>query len=341
MGSDYPHLRYTFDRQTYFQYRRLMKTIESCLKFESSDVAKFRLHVLKYYYQYGLRPAMDAFGVSKTSLYRWKDSLESTKGKLVSLVPISTRPKTTRKMMTDWRLIEFIRQMRLDHGNVGSHIIKPFLDAYAAALGLSGVSCSNIEKVIRRRHFTFETRTKKHHKTRYSKLRTRKSPKVRKPGFIEMDSITVYINGEKFLFMSLIDIYTKLALVKMVSCLSSINAKLVFQEFQRLCPYRIRKVQTDNGSEFLAKFHQYLVELKIPHIFIYPKSPKLNGVVERFNRTIQEEFINRSDEIYYDLADFEVKLTNYLNWYNHKRPHYALKYMSPVQFINTKIPKCG
>ncbi len=53
MGSDYPHIRYTFDRSTYFQYRRLMKTLESCLAFDNSEVAKFRLHVLGYYYQYG------------------------------------------------------------------------------------------------------------------------------------------------------------------------------------------------------------------------------------------------------------------------------------------------
>ena len=138
--------------------------------------------------------------------------------------------------------------------------------------------------------------------------------------------------------MSVIDIFTKLALVKRVNTLSSINAMKVFQEFQTKCPYPIRKVQTDNGSEFLARFHEYLEKQKIPHIFIYPKSPKINGVVERFNRTIQEEFINRNDEIYYDLTAFEVKLTNYLNWYNFKRPHYALKYMSPVQFINQKIP---
>jgi len=40
----------------------------------------------------------------------------------------------------------------------------------------------------------------------------------------------------------------------------------------------------------------------------------INGVVERFNRTIQEEFINRNDEIYFDLDEFQVKLTGYLDW---------------------------
>lgn len=47
MGSEHPHLRYMFDRATYFKYHRLMKTLESCLAFDNSEVAKFRLHVLK------------------------------------------------------------------------------------------------------------------------------------------------------------------------------------------------------------------------------------------------------------------------------------------------------
>lgn len=341
MGSDFPHIRYIFDRQTYLQYRRAMKTIDSCLKFETSDVAKFRLHVLEYYYQYGLRPTLDAFGVKKSTLYDWKREFEKSKGKLISLVPRSTRPKTTRRMTTDYRLVEFIKQMRIEYGNVGANIIKPFVDEYASTLGVDSLARATIEKVIKRRRLTFEKRTKKHPKTRYTKLRTRKSPKVRKPGFIEMDSITVYINDEKYMFMCVIDILTKYAVVKRVSNLSSLKAKEVFQEFQRQYQYKVRKVQTDNGSEFLANFHNYLDEHKIPHIFVYPKSPKINGVVERFNRTIQEEFINRSDEIYYDLTAFEAKLSNYLSWYNYKRPHYALKYLSPVQFINTKIPKCG
>lgn len=338
--GDRPHLRYTFDRQTYIQYLRLMKTLDSCLKFDTSDPAKSRLHILEYYYKHGLRLTMDAFGVKKSTLYDWKKALEGSKGRLISLVPKSTRPYHSRRMTTDWRLVEFIKQMRQDRGNVGAHIIKPFLDTYAQEIGIKSLARATIEKVIKRRHFTFEERQTKKHQPKFQKLRTRKSPKVKKVGYIQMDSITVYINQEKFLFMSVIDVLSKFALVKRVKALSSVNARIVFQEYCQLCPYPVRKVQTDNGSEFLGKFHDYLEEHHIPHIFIYPKSPKINGVVERFNRTVQEECINRTDEIYYDLAAFDGKLQKYNHWYNTDRPHHALKYVSPVQFINHKIPKC-
>lgn len=154
-----------------------------------------------------------------------------------------------------------------------------------------------------------------------------------------MDSIIVYINYEKHLFMCVIDIFTKFAHVVCVKDLTSVTAKRVFLEFQELNPTNIHTLQTDNGSEFLKSFHQYLEEQSIRHQFIYPRMPKINSFIERFNRTIQEEFILRNDEIYYDSKTFNRKLTKYLFWYNYQRPHASLNYISPMNFIETKIPK--
>lgn len=340
MGSDYPHLRYMFDRKIHIKYRRLMKTLENSLAFESSDVAQFRLHVLNHYYKYGLKPTMDAFGVRKSTLYDWKRELEKKGGKLLSLVPKSTRPHQTRQMNTDWRLVEFVKQMRQEYGNIGKDKIKPFLDEYAASLNIDSLGTTTISKIIKRRGFTFDKPKRTKTKTRADRLRIKKSPKVKNPGHIQMDCITVYINQEKHMFMSVIDVYTKLALVAKVTTLSSIHARDTLKQYQQTCPYHIHTIQTDNGSEFLASFHKYLEEQKIKHLFSYPRSPKTQAFVERFNRTVQEEFIKRNDEIYYDLDKFQVKLNHYIDWYNHKRPHSSLNYMSPVQFIN-QIPKCG
>lgn len=156
-----------------------------------------------------------------------------------------------------------------------------------------------------------------------------------------MDSIVVYINKERHLFMSVIDIFTKYALVERVERLSSATAVEVFKVFRETNPTSITRVQTDNGSEFLAAFHEYLEKEAIIHQFIYPHHPKINGVVERFNRTVQEECINRSDTIYYDIPAFEKQLSTYLYWYNYQRPHSALKYQAPMSFIQSYIPKCA
>lgn len=337
--GEIPHIRYLFDRHTHLQYRRAMKTLHNAFTFDASDAAKFRLQVLEYYFKWGLQPTIDAYRISKSALYEWRERYLASKHRLVSLVPYSTKPRTVRRMETDWRLLAFIKAMRLEYGNVGARILYPFVAEYALGLSLKPLGRTTIEKVIRRYHFTFEKPHRTRNKTRHVKLRVRKTPKVRKPGYIQVDSITVYVNDEKLYFVSVIDILTKLALVKRVSSLSSANAQKVFQAFQETCPYRIRVVQTDNGSEFLKSFHLYLTEQSIKHVFIYPHSPKTNSVVERFNRTVQEECINRCDELYYDLTTFESKLQRYLVWYNFKRPHSALHYQPPMHYIRTKIPE--
>jgi transposase InsO family protein len=306
-----------------------------------SDPTNFRLHVLDHYFKYGWKSASDAFSIPKSTLYDWKRVFVSSHRKPISLVPKSTRPHQTREMSTDYRLVEFIKQMRIEYGNIGQNMIKPFLDLYAKRAGVPTVGLTTIAKIIKRRRLTFEEKVYVKRKFKFKKLRTRRSPKVTTSGFIQMDSIVVYVNRERHLFMSIMDVYTKYALVEYVSSLSALKAKEVFTKFKMLNPTPILIVQTDNGSEFLGVFHDELELLNIKHQFIYPRMPKVNGFIERFNRTVQEEFILRNDDIYYDINTFKEKLTKYLTWYNYQRPHSSLKYVSPMQFINNLIPKSG
>lgn len=168
---------------------------------------------------------------------------------------------------------------------------------------------------------------------------------VKEPGYIEIDSITIYVLGEKYYFITAIDIFTKYALCKLVTSLSSKQAKKALIEFQDKFPYQIKEIQTDNGSEFLAEFHQYIEEQNIAHNFIYTRSPKINGVIERFDRTIQDEFLNRNDQFGIDADKFSLDLIKYLAWYNYKRPHHSLGLIAPITYINNlknggSSPKC-
>lgn len=340
MATDFKRIRYQRPKFSKKSYHVLMKALQDSLAVEISDVAAYRIHVITHYYKYGLRPTLDAFKIKKSSLYNWINAYERNGRRVIALVPKKTRPVHVRQMQTDWRLVEFLKQMRQEHGNIGKSMLKPFVDAYAKQLSIQTIGETTIGKILKRKNFTFEQKVyAQKQQNKFKKLRVRKSPKVTTPGFIQMDSIVVYINYEKHLFMSVIDIFTKFAHVVYVDSISSANAKGVFKEFQEVNPTIIHTVQTDNGSEFLKSFHNYLEEEKIKHQFIYPKMPKINAYIERFNRTIQEEFILRNDEIYYDIPAMNRKLTQYLFWYNYQRPHRSLNYMSPINFIETLIPK--
>jgi hypothetical protein len=135
-------------------------------------------------------------------------------------------------MESDRRVVEFIKKMREDHGNIGKDMLKPFIDAFTKELGIPTIGKTTIAKIIKRRRFTFEKKIyAQKQANKFKKLRTRKSPKVTKSGFIQMDSVVVYINYEKHLFMCVIDIYTKFAHVAYVDNLTSATATKVFKEF--------------------------------------------------------------------------------------------------------------
>jgi hypothetical protein len=135
-------------------YNTLMKTLSPKL----TDPVKLRLHVLDHFYKHGYKSTCDAFNLPKSTVYDWKRVFESSGKDPYSLIPRSTRPHSTRVMTTNWRLVQFIKTMRMEYGNVGANIIKPFLDEYAKDVGIDTVSRSTIEKVVRRRCLTFEKR---------------------------------------------------------------------------------------------------------------------------------------------------------------------------------------
>ena len=73
-------------------------------------------------------------------------------------------------------------------------------------------------------------------------------------------------------------------------------------------PFRIQTVRTDRGHEWQAKFHWHVEDQGIRHVYIKPRSPQLNGKVERTHRSDQEEFYQLLT--YTDDVDLNKKLEN-------------------------------
>lgn len=333
MPADCHRAVYTLPRLSKRNYAILMKTIHTSLTFDTSDIAKYRFHVLTVFYKHGLKAVQDAFEVKKSTLYDWKKAYEGSGKRLASLVPKSTKPKRTRGMVTDYRLEVFIKALRVEYGRFSKYKIKIFLDEYAKSLGIASYGVTKINKIIKRRHYYFYGKTKVKRRTGGAIKRLRRTPKETLPGYLQMDSITLYLTSQKYYFVSVIDIVTKFAWCSLVASSTAKNSMIALEKFQANYPYPVRVIQTDNGHEFLGDFQAYCEEQALAHEFIYPRSPKINGVVERFNRTVQEEFITRSDELYYNRSGFEEKLTKYLTWYNNSRPHHSLNLRTPVAYL--------
>jgi len=327
MSHETNRKRYILPYLSQGNYNTLMKLISPGL----SDPQAFRLHVLDHYYKYGWRAACDAFSVKKSSLYNWRRAYESSGKKASSLIPRATRPHRTRTMTLDPKLVEFIRSMRQEYDHIGKMKIKYFLDEYAGEEKLTSYGTTKIGLIIKRKGFNFAKKKQKH-KTRPLTLRLRRSPREKFPGYIEMDTVHLWVLGKKHYFVTAMDVLTRFAWVSMAKSPSSKQTTLAYQEFERQYNHKVRVVQTDNGSEFLGEFQEHLERFNIKQEFIYPRSPKVNGYVERFNRTFKEEFLYKHELDIQEKA-FSQKLTKYLVWYNTRRPHQSLNMKPPMEYM--------
>ena len=96
---------------------------------------------------------------------------------------------------------------------------------------------------------------------------------------------------------------------------------------------KIENIQTDNGSEFAKYFERAVEQLGFGRYYSRVKTPKDNPFDERFNRTLQDEFIALG-HLTSDCGIFNKELTEWLVEYNFHRPHQTLQYLTPIQFTN-------
>lgn len=97
-------------------------------------------------------------------------------------------------------------------------------------------------------------------------------------------------------------------------------------------PFRIAALQVDGGSEFEAEFEQACQQRGLPLFVLPPCSPKLNGHVERAHRTHNEEFYQVTPDRW-EVSELNRQLRAWENTYNAVRPHQALDYLTPLEFV--------
>jgi len=89
-----------------------------------------------------------------------------------------------------------------------------------------------------------------------------------------------------------------------------------------------------------GEFDHYLKDREIEHHFIYPRCPKINGHIERANRSLKDEFVNQHrDILFVDIELFKSKLMQHLIWYNTKRIHLSLGKKTPMDYLLETMPE--
>lgn len=317
--------------------------LASLRKYSRDETAQKRMEIMTFYEQFGENATIQAFGADRRVISRWKQRLQRCGGKLTALVPCSTKPKTVRTPHTHPAIVAFIKTQRENHPRIGKEKLKPDVDGYCEQLGIPTISTSTIGNIIKRNHFFFQKAGRIYHNPnakwarneakKTKRLRVRYSPKPAEYGHILSDTVERITDGIREYFVSAIDAKMKFALTLNYQRLTSRNMKDFYLRFKQVYPGRVMIWQSDNGSENLGEFDEQLKTDGIPHLFIYPRCPKIDAYIERYNRTLQEEFIDNNLDIIHDKKLFSKKLVDWNIYYDCDRRHHSLDLKSPLQYL--------
>lgn len=111
---------------------------------------------------------------------------------------------------------------------------------------------------------------------------------------------------------------------------ASLKAAHFLHYLRKKFPFKIKAIQIDGGSEFKDQFEEQCRRRKILLFVLPPRSSKLNGHVERANRTHREEFYEVYD-VDLSLEEHNKQLEEWEYVYNYIRPHQALDYLTPYE----------
>jgi transposase InsO family protein len=307
--------------------RRVAATIQL------SHGANTRLDWLLWHEEHGGNALLTArhFGIAPKTFWKWKKRFNDAN--LRTLEELSRVPRKRKERAITPLQAERIICLKRAHIRYG----KAKIAALYQTEYHETVSQWKIQKTIEKyRLYYHPIKQARINKKRRNSVKRKKITdlKIKKrSGFLLcLDTVVIYWKSQKRFIFTAIDRHSKLAFARMYRSKSSGNARDFLYRLHHLVDGKIENIGHDNGTEFKGRFADACFALNIPQYHSRVKTPKDNPVNERFNRTLEEEFIqlgNMTD----DCAEFNRRLTEWLVEYNFRRPHQTLGYMSPINFI--------
>jgi transposase InsO family protein len=319
----------------------LVSLYDEALRFRDmiTQKAEERAKILSFWKEYGDKATKDAYGASRATLFRWQKELKKSGGKLESLVPRSTAPKQKRRRIIPKPIEDLILRER-----TMEKIGKEKLAILIKEDGVGTQSASTVGRMLsdlkrqgklrnpKKLSFFAKTGRLIEKKPRQAKRALRS--KGHEGALVKADTIVRFTDGIKRYVLTAIDLETEFAFAYAYTSHTSKSAADFMKIFQSVAPLLLTHVQTDNGSEFKDHFEIMCEQDGVVHFLTYPRSPKMNAEIERFNRTLSEAFIAQNRHLLaHNLPAFNKALMEWLLWYNTRRPHWSIGLISPMRYI--------
>jgi transposase InsO family protein len=302
--------------------------------------AKKRLEWMIFYHTVGTRNAITTaayFGVTPKTFHKWKSRFDPKR--IQSLEEHSRAPVNRRVWQVTPEEEARIIDLRTHHMKYGKKKLKIcYIRHYHHS-----ISTWKIERVIRKHHLYPDPVQKKRTKHRRNGL-YRKIGEL-KEGYTgtlwHTDSITIWWYGMRRVIFTALEDKTKLGYARAYLNSTSRKAKDFLNRLVYLSSGDISIIHSDNGSEFAGEFASVCRDLGIEQVFSRARQPKDNPALERFNRTVQDEWLSLSEIGLDEIDEANHDLTEWLIEYNSYRPHESLDYLTPLAYAYEKkvLPK--
>ena len=297
--------------------------------------------IIYYHFRAGKNVSLTCrhFSLHRKVFYAWFNRFDEAN--LRTLEDRSRSPKRTRRKEVTLLEEERIIKLRKDHIRWGKlKIERLYQNIYQEK-----VSSWKIQYTIQKHNLYYHPL--KNVKLRQKRKRNQKKKRItelkKKPfsGYlIALDVVVIYWNGLKRYILTAVDTVSKISFARMYTQKNSRNAADFLRRFFYLMDNSVLNALHDNGSEFHKEFIEACQELNIEQYWSRNHTPTDNPINERFNRTLQDEFLALGN-FNPDPVQFNKILTEWLIEFTFIRPHEALGYDTPWQFyqkINKVLP---
>ena len=154
-------------------------------------------------------------------------------------------------------------------------------------------------------------------------------PEVAKRGdLIEIDTIHRMVDGKRRIYVfTLIDLYSRDAYAKAYQKMNAATSLRFVKEAESLLGFHFNLIQSDRGPEFGKWF---VTQIQKSHRYSRIGRPNDNAHIERFNRTLQEECL---DKVLNDVRKINCVLKKYLQYYKYERLHAGINFLTPAEVV--------
>ena len=233
----------------------------------------------------------------------------------------SSRPHNHPRALSR-ELVEAIIAQRVKHRRCAEVVYQELVNQGVA------ISLSSVKRTLKRAKLLKERSPWKRYHPHIER------PRAEKPGdLVQIDTIHILTREqERFYIYTLIDLCSRWAYAKVYARINTHNSLRFVRQAQKEAVFGFNMIQSDHGSEFSTWFTENLGKLEVNHRHSRVRQSNDNAHIERFNRTIQEECLDR---IYKQPRYYQKAIDGYLPYYNTERLHLGIKLKTPAEMITS------